>query len=50
MAISLEQGREPNWGRTILKWLETVVEPGDLVVTFSNGSFGGLISSLRETH
>jgi UDP-N-acetylmuramate: L-alanyl-gamma-D-glutamyl-meso-diaminopimelate ligase len=50
MAISLEQGREPNWGRIILKWLETVVEPGDLVVTFSNGSFGGLISSLRETH
>ncbi len=47
MAISLEQGSEKDWGRHVLAWLEGVVREGDLVVSFSNGSFGGLLSSLR---
>jgi UDP-N-acetylmuramate: L-alanyl-gamma-D-glutamyl-meso-diaminopimelate ligase len=47
MAISLEQGSEKDWGRHILTWLEGIVREGDLIVSFSNGSFGGLLSSLR---
>ena len=40
--LSLEQGAEANWGHYIKDWLEKVVEPNDLLVTFSNGDFGGL--------
>ena len=47
MAISEEQGRSTGWGQEVFAWLETVVRDGDLVVSFSNGSFGGLLSSLR---
>ncbi len=46
--LSLEQGREPDWGKYIFEWLKTVVQPGDLVVTFSNGDFGGLRQMLVE--
>jgi UDP-N-acetylmuramate: L-alanyl-gamma-D-glutamyl-meso-diaminopimelate ligase len=48
MAITLEQGREKDWGRYIFQWLEGVVREGDLLVTFSNGSFGGLLVSIRD--
>lgn len=48
MAISLEQGKQPNWGHEILRWLETTVQPGDLLVSFSNGSFGGLLAELKK--
>ena len=40
--LSLEQGKEGNWGHYIKDWLEKIVEPNDLLVTFSNGDFGGL--------
>ena len=46
--LSLEQGKEPDWGRYIKDWLEGVVQPGDLLVTFSNGDFGGLRQILKE--
>ncbi len=49
MAISVDQGRGKDWGRFILQWLEGVVQQGDLVVSFSNGSFGGLIAELRSS-
>lgn len=48
MAISVEQGKERDWGRFILAWLEGFVREGDLVVSFSNGSFGGLLATLRS--
>jgi UDP-N-acetylmuramate: L-alanyl-gamma-D-glutamyl-meso-diaminopimelate ligase len=48
MAITLEQGREKDWGRYIFQWLKGVVREGDLLVTFSNGSFGGLLVSIRD--
>jgi UDP-N-acetylmuramate: L-alanyl-gamma-D-glutamyl-meso-diaminopimelate ligase len=47
MAVSTQQGKATDWGHLILVWLEGVVQHGDLVVTFSNGSFGGLLASLR---
>jgi UDP-N-acetylmuramate: L-alanyl-gamma-D-glutamyl-meso-diaminopimelate ligase len=40
--LTLEQGKEPNWGHYIKDWLETIIQDGDLLVTFSNGDFGGL--------
>ena len=40
--LSLDQGKEPDWGRFIKDWLESIVQPDDLLVTFSNGDFGGL--------
>ena len=46
--LSLEQGKEPDWGRYIRDWLETIVQPGDLIVTFSNGDFGGLRQLLTD--
>ena len=48
MAISVEQGKDRDWGRFILGWLEGVVQEGDLIVSFSNGSFGGLLTTLRS--
>jgi hypothetical protein len=47
MAISSLQGKDADWGHLILIWLEGIVREGDLVVSFSNGSFGGLLASLR---
>ncbi len=44
--LSLEQGREPGWGKYLRIWLETVIEPDDVLVTFSNGDFGGLRAML----
>lgn len=41
-AISVDQGKEPDWGKFILNWLEAQIKEGDLLVTFSNGDFGGL--------
>lgn len=49
ISISLEEGKDPNWGSLIYNWLETVVQDGDLVVTFSNGDFGGLRALLTAT-
>jgi UDP-N-acetylmuramate: L-alanyl-gamma-D-glutamyl-meso-diaminopimelate ligase len=46
--ISLEQGKDPKWGSYIYEWLKQVVLPNDLLVTFSNGDFGGLRSLLQE--
>lgn len=46
--LSLDQGKEPDWGRYIREWLEGIVEPGDVLVTFSNGDFGGLRQMLME--
>ena len=46
--LSLEQGKEPDWGRFIYAWLESIVQPEDLLVTFSNGDFGGLRAMLQD--
>ncbi len=46
IAITIEQGKEKDWGKYIYEWLKTVVQPGDLLVTFSNGDFGGLRAML----
>ncbi|MBS1704148.1 MAG: UDP-N-acetylmuramate--alanine ligase [Armatimonadetes bacterium] len=46
--LSLEQGKESDWGKYVRDWLEDVVQPGDLVVTFSNGDFGGLRAMLAQ--
>ena len=46
--ITLEQGKEPNWGKYIASWLEEIVEPNDVLVTFSNGDFGGLRGMLID--
>lgn len=40
--LSLEQGKDSDWGRYLKEWLGSVIQPGDLLVTFSNGDFGGL--------
>ena len=44
--VTLDQGKDPAWGHYIYEWLEVIVQRGDLVVTFSNGDFGGLRSLL----
>jgi UDP-N-acetylmuramate: L-alanyl-gamma-D-glutamyl-meso-diaminopimelate ligase len=44
--VSDEQAKESDWGRYIYEWLDALVQPNDLVVTFSNGDFGGLRSML----
>jgi UDP-N-acetylmuramate: L-alanyl-gamma-D-glutamyl-meso-diaminopimelate ligase len=46
-AISVDQGKEPDWGKYMLKWLESQIEEGDLLVTFSNGDFGELRKMLN---
>jgi UDP-N-acetylmuramate: L-alanyl-gamma-D-glutamyl-meso-diaminopimelate ligase len=47
-AISIEKSEEMGWGRYVFTWLETIAQPNDLVVVFSNGDFGGLISMLQK--
>jgi UDP-N-acetylmuramate: L-alanyl-gamma-D-glutamyl-meso-diaminopimelate ligase len=47
-AISLEQGREQQWGKHIFSWLEAHVTENDLLVFFSNGDFGGLRKLVLE--
>lgn len=47
-AITLEQGKEQDWGKYVYEWLAGVVREGDLVVTFSNGDFGGLRGMLMQ--
>jgi UDP-N-acetylmuramate: L-alanyl-gamma-D-glutamyl-meso-diaminopimelate ligase len=47
-AVSIEQSNDPNWGSLIADWLQDVVKEGDLLVTFSNGDFGGLRSLLKS--
>lgn len=44
--VSDEQAKDADWGRYIYQWLETQVQANDLVVTFSNGDFGGLRAML----
>lgn len=46
ISISIEQGKELDWGRYIYEWLKEIVQPDDLLVTFSNGDFGGLRSMI----
>ncbi|HLO99782.1 MAG TPA: cyanophycin synthetase, partial [Fimbriimonas sp.] len=48
ISISLEEGKEPDWGTKIYEWLKTQVKEGDLLVTFSNGDFGGLRTMLSS--
>ena len=44
--LSLEQGKEPDWGKHIRDWLDQIIQPDDILVTFSNGDFGGLRAML----
>jgi len=46
--LPMDLGKESDWGRYVYDWLSSVVEPGDLVVTFSNGDFGGLREMLAD--
>ena len=48
IGVTIEQGKESDWGRYIYQWLEETVQPGDLLVTFSNGDFGGLRTMLSS--
>lgn len=42
MALTLEQGATDGWGAIIKEWLDERVQPGELLVLFSNGDLGGL--------
>lgn len=44
--LSLEQGKEPDWGKHIRDWLDQIIQPDDILVTFTNGDFGGLRAML----
>ena len=48
--LSLKQGKESDWGKYIRDWLEGIVQPNDVLVTFSNGDFGGLRAMIQEPH
>jgi UDP-N-acetylmuramate: L-alanyl-gamma-D-glutamyl-meso-diaminopimelate ligase len=48
-AISLEEGKDPEWSKFILPFLGAHVRPGDVLLLGSNGDLGGLRAALKAT-
>lgn len=44
--VPIEASDEPDWGRHLIRFLESETRSGDLVVLFSNGNIGGLRAML----
>ncbi|MBS1706343.1 MAG: UDP-N-acetylmuramate--alanine ligase [Armatimonadetes bacterium] len=42
MALTIDQGKESDWGKYLSEFLAHRVEQGDVVAVFSNGNMGGL--------
>lgn len=47
-SLSIEEGQTKQWGEIVFNKLKQWVAPGDLVVLFSNGDFGGLRALLKD--
>ena len=47
-SLTLEEGREKDWGSHIREKFSEWVRADDVIVLFSNGDFGGLRAMLKE--